>query len=61
MGKQLIAIIAVGSVLGSEAVSEIDTRGLHWMAAPDPNHTEIPEGVARGAGPPSFTHNGQHI
>jgi hypothetical protein len=29
MGKQLIAIIAVGSLLGSEAVSEIDTRGLH--------------------------------
>ena len=48
MGKQLITIIAVGSLLGSEAVSEIDTRGLHWMAAPDHNHTEIPEGVARG-------------
>jgi hypothetical protein len=48
MGKQLIAIIAVGSLLGSEAVSEIETRGLHWMAAPDHNHTEIPEGVARG-------------
>jgi hypothetical protein len=48
MGKQLIAIIAVGSLLGSEAVSEIDTRGLHWMAAPDHNHTEIPESVARG-------------
>jgi hypothetical protein len=48
MGKQLITIIAVGSLLGSEAVREIDTRGLHWMAAPDHNHTEIPEGVARG-------------
>jgi hypothetical protein len=47
MGKQLIATIAVGSLLGSEAVSEIDTSELHWMAAPDHNHTEIPEGVAR--------------
>ena len=42
MGK-LIAILAVGSLLGSEAVSEVDKRGLYWTA-PDHNHTEIPEG-----------------
>ena len=43
MGKQLIAILAVGSLLGSEAASEVDERGPFWMAAPGHNHVEIPE------------------
>ncbi len=30
----------------NEAVDEIDKRELHWMAAPDHNHTEIPESAA---------------
>jgi hypothetical protein len=46
MSKQLTAILAVGSLLGSEAVGEIDKSALYWMAAPDHNHTEIPESGA---------------
>jgi hypothetical protein len=52
MGKQWVALAAIGSLLGSEAVGEIDKRRPYWMTSPYHSHMEIPEGVASGCSRP---------
>jgi hypothetical protein len=43
MDKKLVAILAGISLLAGEAVAEIHKSGLHWEAAADHSHVEIPE------------------
>jgi hypothetical protein len=52
MDKKIVAILAGASLLGGEAVGEIDKHGLHWMAAADHNHIEIHEGITVGVSSP---------
>ncbi len=46
MNKKWTAVLAGASLLGGEALGEIDKFGLYWVAAADHNHIEIPENVA---------------
>jgi hypothetical protein len=46
MNKKLTAVLAGAALLGGEALAEIDKFGLHWVAAADHSHIEIPENDA---------------
>lgn len=46
MGRQLIAILAATSLLGSEALGNVNKHVPYWIGAPDHNHTEAPESDA---------------